>query len=110
MTDIHYTPADRDAARPEDLKRKRTPRPAPALLGEVQWPDVDPSSVPFIYIGQALTPTEFRAYVDQYDFGSLLPSWVIFHHTWNPDASWAPISSNQATWWDRDEAGKTIEQ
>lgn len=59
----------------------------------------------FAYIGKALSGQEFIDYVKTYDFGSVPPSFVVIHNTYNPDASWAPISTNQATWWDRNEAG-----
>ena len=35
----------------------------------------------FLYIGQALTRQEFAAYVESYDFGSIPPSYIVFHHT-----------------------------
>jgi hypothetical protein len=116
--DPDFLPFDRDAARPEDLTRKRRdPRKAPpqapmpaAAAAPRAWPDLDPIAAPFLYIGQALTPAEFRQYCLDYDFGSVPPSWWIWHHTYNPDASWAPIGSNQGTWWDRNEAGLSVDQ
>jgi hypothetical protein len=72
--------------------------------------DVAAAPRAFAYTGAALSREAFRAHVESYDFGSIEPSFVIFHHTWNPDASWAPISTSQATWWDRNEAGLTTEQ
>jgi hypothetical protein len=118
MTDataIPYLPHDADAARPEDIARKRTPPLSPAVLGAEaaasRWPQVDPSAAPFIYIGAALTPTEFRDYCLEYDFGSIPPSMWIWHHTWKPDASWAPINpADSSTWWDRNEQGMTTLQ
>lgn len=68
-------------------------------------PTEDPNFAPFHYIGQALTPVEFRQYCLDYNFGSSPPSYWIWHHSYNPDASWAPVSSNQSTWWDRNEQG-----
>lgn len=65
---------------------------------------------PFAYIGKALTGQEFITYVQTYDFGSIPPSFVVVHNTYNPDASWAPISTNQASWWDRNEMGMSADQ
>jgi hypothetical protein len=64
----------------------------------------------FAYIGQALTGQEFIAYVASYDFGSVPPSFVVIHNTYKPDASWAPIGTSQATWWDRNEVGLSSEE
>jgi N-acetylmuramoyl-L-alanine amidase len=64
----------------------------------------------FAYIGQAKTGQEFIDYVAGYDFGSVPPSFVVIHNTYSPDASWAPISTNQASWWDRNEAGLSADQ
>lgn len=92
-----------------------TPEPIPFL------PCVDPNDAPtpgvlsgeraaFAYIGQALTLDEFRAYVATYDFGSIPPDQVVIHNTANPDASWAPISANKDTWWDRNELRLSLAQ
>jgi len=59
----------------------------------------------FSYLGQAYTAEQFIAYVMQYDFGSVPPSFLVFHHTYSPDASWAPISQDRSSWWDRNESG-----
>lgn len=64
----------------------------------------------FSYIGQAKTGQQFIDYVGSYDFGSVPPSYLVIHHTYNPDASWAPISTNQASWWNRNEAGLNNDQ
>jgi len=64
----------------------------------------------FAYIGQALTPKEFASYVSTYNFGTIPPSYLVIHHTYKPDASWAPISGDQSTWWDRNEAGLSNDQ
>src|SRR4051812_42106854 len=102
MTD--YTPDDRDAARPEDLARIQARRPSATPTAHV-WPEEDPSAGAFHYIGQALTPAEFQQYCLDYDFGSAPPSFWIWHHTVNPDATWAPLNSDPAIKWDRNEAG-----
>ena len=104
-----YLPHDAGAARPRDLD-PQPPAPAPSATAAHAWPQEDPSAAPFHYIGQALTPAEFRQYCLDYDFGSSPPSYWIWHHTWNPDASWAPASSDPATWWDRNEQGMTAAQ
>lgn len=65
---------------------------------------------PFAYIGQALTGPEFVAYVATYNFGSVLPDQLVIHNSANPDASWAPLDSDPANNWDRDEAGLTEAQ
>lgn len=107
-----FLPHDADAARSEDLARRQTAPPAPATLSAAPhaWPGEDPAFAPLHYIGVGLTPAEFRDYCLAYDFGSVPPSYWIWHHTVNPDASWAPMSSNQATWWDRNEQGMTLAQ
>lgn len=66
--------------------------------------------MPFSYIGQAKTGQQFIDYVGSYDFGSVPPSFMVIHHTYNPDASWAPISTNQASWWNRNESGLNNDQ
>lgn len=65
------------------------------------------SAPTFAYIGWALTLAQFQGYVQSFDFGKLPLDYVVLHHTANPDASWAPLSSNPATKWDRSEAGLT---
>jgi hypothetical protein len=64
----------------------------------------------FAYIGQAKTGQEFIDYVQTYDFGSVPPSFVVIHNSANPDASWAPLSGDPGTKWDRNEAGLSSEQ
>lgn len=91
-------PFDQDAF--DEHAPQKPPNPyAPAVLGEA-----------FSYIGTALTVEEFAAYVAGYKFGTIPPEFVVLHHTAVPDASWAPLSSNPATKWDRDEKGKTVQQ
>lgn len=65
---------------------------------------------PFAYIGQALDIAGFAAYVASYRFGTIPPEYVVLHHTANPDASWAPLSSNPGTKWDRGETGMNVPQ
>lgn len=60
----------------------------------------------FAYDGRGLTLEQFQEYVGTYDFGKVPPDYVTFHHTANPDASWAPLSPNPRTKWDRAEAGQ----
>jgi hypothetical protein len=76
---------------------------APVVLG---------ADVPlrFAYDGRALTLDQFRAYLVDYDFGPIPPDQLILHNTANPDASWAPLSSDARTHWDRGEAQLTVEQ
>lgn len=71
-------------------------KPMPAVLGDA-----------FSYLGQGLTLDQFQAYVQTYNFGKIPPDFIVFHHTANPDASWAPLSNNPATKWDRHEQGLT---
>lgn len=63
---------------------------------------------PFAYIGQGLPLEEFEAYVLAYDFGTILPDFLVLHHTANPAASWAPALNTPN--WDADEAGKSTAQ
>lgn len=64
----------------------------------------------FAYIGEALTIDEFAAYVAAYLFGTIPPEYVVFHHTANPDASWAPLNTDPRIKWDRSESGATESQ
>lgn len=57
---------------------------------------------PFSYIGQGFSIEEFEAYVLTYDFGSILPDFLVIHHTANPAASWAPSAGTPN--WDANEA------
>jgi hypothetical protein len=78
-----------------DVSEKPGTIDVPMLLGELR----------FRYIGKGLTGPEFEQYVQSYDFGSVPPDQLIIHNTYIPDASWASVSANQRTWWDRNEAG-----
>lgn len=92
--DTTVLPFDADAHDP------RAPqKPRPAVLGEA-----------FPYIGKGCTLAQFSEYIQTYNFGKVPPDHVIFHHTANPDASYAPLSSNPATRWDRNEAGMSISE
>ena len=62
----------------------------------------------FAYLGTPLTLAEFVSYLASYDFGSIAPDQVVLHNTANPDASWAPLGTSDAAWWDRDEAGMSL--
>lgn len=109
---MQLMPHSVNAARAQDLQPQIATVAAPASTWH--WPVEDTSITNFHYIGQALTPAEFRQYCIDYkatgQFGQYPPSYFVFHHTYNPDASWASISSNQATWWDRNEQGLTVAQ
>jgi len=59
----------------------------------------------FAYLGQPLTAEEFGAYVEAYNFGSIPPDYLVFHHTAIPGASWARMPGREASDWDRGEAG-----
>lgn len=61
----------------------------------------------FLYMGQGLKADQFTAYVQDYEFGSKPPTFVVLHHTSIPDASWASAGRNI---WDKNEAGKSEEQ
>jgi hypothetical protein len=88
-------PCAADSEGGADLSAKPSSPDVPALLGEAA----------FRYIGVGLTGPEFVQYVSTYDFGSVLPDQLIIHNSYIPDASWAPVSANRASWWDRNEAG-----
>lgn len=83
-----------------------------ALFAKPSSPDVPMTlgEAAFRYIGRGLTGPEFVAYVDTYDFGSVLPDQLVIHNTYIPDASWAPASANPASKWDRNEASLTDTQ
>jgi hypothetical protein len=104
-------PAD---ARPHDLVQPSVNAVEPIPLTNWVWPEEDSNAAPFHYIGAALTLPEFRQYCIAYKkaglFGTYPPSYLIYHHTYNPDASWARVSDTQATWWDRNEQGMSIAQ
>lgn len=61
----------------------------------------------FAYIGRGLSLEQFQAYVASYDFGKVPPDSVCFHHTANPDATYAPIGNDTKTKWDRGEFGES---
>jgi hypothetical protein len=86
------TPLPFDADAPQKLR--------PRTLGALP---------PFRYDGRGLTLSQFNAFVNVYDFGAVPPSYVVFHHTAVPDASYAPVSSNPETKWDRNEKGQPEE-
>lgn len=57
----------------------------------------------FLYIGKGLTPEEFAVYVNQYNIGSIPPSFLVFHHTYIPSASWDRTNTGRD--WDANEQG-----
>lgn len=75
-------PFDSDAVLPEQL---------PGALG------------PFRFIGKGLTAEQFKDYVQNYNFGSVPPDYVVLHHTAVPSTAFARYSSGWT--WDTDEAG-----
>ena len=93
-------PCAADSAGGVELDAKPSSPDVPLTLGEAA----------FRYIGKGLTGPEFAAYAQSYNFGSVPPDQLIIHNTYIPDASWAPVSANQSTWWDRNESGLTISQ
>jgi hypothetical protein len=58
----------------------------------------------FLYIGKALTRAEFARYIADYDFGPILPSYVVYHHTAIPSTLAARWPGAGAVW-DAGEAG-----
>jgi hypothetical protein len=85
-------PFDQDAFDPRAPQKPGRP----AVLGDH-----------FAYIGTPLTVAQFVTYLDSYDVGSILPDYIVFHHTANPAASYAPLAN--APNWDRNESGLTEE-
>lgn len=63
---------------------------------------------PFPYVGKALTRAEFAAYVETYDFGTIPPSYIVFHHTAIPSTKAARFPSGAV--WDDHEDGLSEEQ
>jgi len=63
---------------------------------------------PFLYIGQALTREEFARYVASYDFGTIPPAFMVFHHTGIPSTKAAPWPSGAV--WDDHEDGLNDDQ
>jgi hypothetical protein len=57
----------------------------------------------FLYEGKGYTPAEFVAYVDQYDFGTVPPNFIVLHHTYRPSISTASAGAQYD--WDNGEAG-----
>lgn len=109
-----FLPYDLKAARPQDLRQPAQNALAIPVASSWQWPIEDTNAGNFHYIGQALTPAQFRQYCIDYkstgQFGTYPPSYVVYHHTYNPDHSLAPVSSNPNTYWDRNESGLTLDQ
>ncbi len=62
----------------------------------------------FAYVGLALTRAEFAAYVETYDFGTIPPSYIVFHHTAIPSTKAARFPSGAV--WDDHEDGLNEEQ
>ncbi len=62
----------------------------------------------FEYVGLALTRAEFAAYVETYDFGTIPPSYIVFHHTAIPSTKAARFPSGAV--WDDHEDGLNEEQ
>lgn len=102
------------AARPQDLQQPTQNALPPVAPKAWQWPVEDTSIANFHYIGQALTPAEFRQYCLDYkatgQFGTYPPSYFVFHHTANPDTYAAPLNSDPNIKWDRNEQGLTVAQ
>lgn len=97
--DDSLLPYDLDAFDPKAPQKPRSAARAAVL-----------SAAAFVYDGRGLTLDQFQAYVNTYDFGTVPPDHVVFHHTANPDASWAPLSADPKTKWDRNEAGMSDSQ
>jgi len=111
---VELTPFAQDAARPQDLTQPKGNSLAPAVSSAWQWPVEDTNAGNFHYIGQALTLPQFRQYCIDYkttgQFGPYPPSYLIFHHTYNPDASWATANTGESDNWDRSESGLSLTQ
>lgn len=85
-------------------------QPPPLLEGTLPFdddavlPDQLPGALgPFRFIGKGLTADQFSAYVQDYDFGSIPPDYVVLHHTAIPSTAYAHYPSGWT--WDTDEAG-----
>lgn len=55
----------------------------------------------FLFLGRGLTAAEFRSYVQDYDFGTIPPDFVVLHHTANPCTRQARYPGGVL--WDADE-------
>jgi hypothetical protein len=62
----------------------------------------------FLYIGRGLKPDEFVDYVQQYQFGSQPPNYVILHHTGVPGTVHA--NPGYGWMWDTNEEGMSEQQ
>jgi hypothetical protein len=62
----------------------------------------------FLYDGRGFTAEEFTAYVQTYDFGTVLPDFVVLHHTAAPGLGAAAVPGKGA--WDAGEGGMSGEQ
>lgn len=62
----------------------------------------------FPFVNLALTVEEFVAYLATYNFGTIPPDSLVFHHTVDPCATWAPYAKGKM--WDAGEEGLTPEQ
>lgn len=61
----------------------------------------------FLYIGDGLTAAQFIDYVQNYDFGRQLPTFVVLHHTSIPDTQYARARDGS---WDANEQGLSDQQ
>lgn len=50
-----------------------------------------------LYDGTRYRIDDFVRYVEEYDFGTIPPSFIVLHHTYRPGASWAS-SGAQYDW------------
>lgn len=62
----------------------------------------------FAHVDKCWTVAEFDAFVRNYNFGPVLPDFMVLHHTYSPGATWAPAAG---VWnWDDGERGMTEQQ
>lgn len=64
----------------------------------------------FAYIGMALSGAAFVDYVASYNFGRILPSFIVIHNSAKPDASWAKLNNDPDIKWDRNEVNLSSNQ
>ncbi len=90
--DEEYLPGADEDDLADDSERARALDPVP--------------SNKFLYIGKALTADEFTRYVQNYNFGSNPPNFIIMHHTAIPYTLAAPAPGrNLSGAWDANENG-----
>lgn len=52
----------------------------------------------FPFVNMAMTIDDFTTYLKTYNFGTIPPDFVVFHHTVDPSTTWAPSAASKKVW------------